>query len=83
MLINFNATFQNETIKIQGCYAPSLGDDPEFFLKCKEILDNSPESHGILLGDLNTTLDPNLDKCYYKHDYLTDASILPQSSSRY
>ena len=68
MLINFNATFQNKTIKVLGCYAPSSGNDPDVFLECKEILDKSPESHGILLGDLNTTLDPNLDRHYYKHD---------------
>ena len=68
MLVTFNATFQNETIKILSCYAPSLGDDPEFFLNCKEILDNAPESHGMLLGDYNTTLDPNPDRCHYKHD---------------
>ena len=68
MLLNFNTTFQNKTIKVLGCYVPLLGDDPEFFLECKEILDNSPENQLILLGDLNTTLDPNLDRRYYKHD---------------
>ena len=60
MLISFKLTVQNEEIRILGCYAPSSGDDPEFFTQCKEILDQSSETHGILLGDLNTTLDPIL-----------------------
>ena len=68
MLLNFNVTVQNETIKVLGCYAPSSGDEPEFFVNCKEILDNSPENHGLILVDLNTTLDPNLDRQFYKHD---------------
>ena len=64
MLVSFKATIQNETIRVLGCYAPSSGDDPEFFLECKELLDNSQESHGKCLGDLNTALDPNLDRHY-------------------
>ena len=68
MLISFNVSVQNEVIKILGCYAPSSGDEPEYFVECKDILDNSPENHGLMLGDLNTTLDPNLDRRYYKHD---------------
>ena len=68
MLMSFNITSQNEIIKVLTCYAPSSGDDPEFFIKCKEILDNSTEKHGILIGDYNTTLDPHLDRCNYKHD---------------
>ena len=66
--MSFNITSQNETLKVLTCYAPSSGDDPEFFIKCKEILDNSTEEHGILIGDYNTTLDPHLDRCNYKHD---------------
>ena len=38
------------------------------FLNCKEILDNAPESHGMLWGDNNTTLDPIIDRRQYKHD---------------
>ena len=68
MLLSFNISSQNETVKILTCYAPSSGDDPEFFIKCKEILDNSTDNHGILMGDFNTTLDPHLDRRNYKHD---------------
>ena len=52
MLLSFNVTVQNETIKFLGCYAPSSGDEPDFFVDCREILDNSTESHGLILGDL-------------------------------
>ena len=68
MLISFNVSVQNEVIKVLGCYAPSSGDEPEYFVNCKDILDNSTENYGLMLGDLNTTLDPNLDRRYYKHD---------------
>ena len=68
MLISFKLTVQNEEIRILGCYAPSSGDDPEFFHQCKEILDQSTETHEILLSDLNTTLDPVLDQKNYKTD---------------
>ena len=68
MLLSFNVSAQNEIVKILTCYAPSSGDDPEFLIKCKEILDNSTINHGILMGDFNTTLDPNLDRRNYKQD---------------
>ena len=64
MLVSFNATFQNKTTRILGCYAPLSGNDPEYFLDCKELLDNAQETHGLFLGDLNTTLDPQLDRRY-------------------
>merc|ERR1712163_42947 len=66
MLLSFNVSAQNEIVKILTCYAPSSGDDPEFFIKCKEILDNSTVNHSILMGDFNTTLDPNLYRRNYK-----------------
>ena len=59
---------QNESIKILVCYAPSAGDEPEYFINCKEILYQSNEDHGMLLGELNTTLDPVLDRKNYKSD---------------
>ena len=62
MLVSFRLKIQNETIRILGCYAPSSGDEPEYFVKCKDILNQSNESHGMIIGDLNTTLDPILDR---------------------
>ena len=77
--MSFNITFQNETIKVLSCYAPSSGDDPDFFLNCKEILDNSPESHRMLIGYYNTTLDPVLDRRNYKHDNHTKSRLVINS----
>ena len=68
MLVSFRLKVQNESIRIFGCYAPSEGDEPECFIKCKEILDLSTEDHGMILGNLNTTLDPVLDRKKYKTD---------------
>ena len=68
MLVTFRLKIQNETIRILGCYAPSSGDEPEYFVKCKDILNQSNESHGMIIGDLNTTLDPVLDRKNYKTD---------------
>ena len=51
-----------------GCYAPSSGDDPDYFINCKEILDQSVEEYGMILGDLNTTLNPILDRKNYRTD---------------
>ena len=51
-----------------GCYAPSSGDDPEYFIKCKESFDLSTDDFGMILRDLNTTLDPILDRKNYKTD---------------
>ena len=68
MLVSFRLNIQNESIRILGCYAPSSGDEPEFFVKCKDILNQSNESHGMIIGDLNTTLDPILDRKNYKTD---------------
>ena len=39
-----------------------------FFVKCKDILNQSNESHGMIIGDFNTTLDPILDRKNYKTD---------------
>ena len=79
MLLSFNVSAQNEIVKILTCYAPSSGDDPEFFIKCKEILDNSTINHGILMGDFNTTLDPNLDRRNYKQDNHVKSRIVINS----
>ena len=48
MLISFRLVVQNEEIRILGCYAPSSGDDPEFFHQCKEILDQSTETLSLI-----------------------------------
>ena len=57
-----------EYIRILGSYAPLASDEPEFFYKCKDVLNLSTEKHGLIVGDLNTTLHPELDRKNYKTD---------------
>ena len=68
MLLSFQLKINNEYVRILGCYAPSTGDEPEFFYKCKDVLNQSKENHGMIVGDLNTTLNPDLDRKNYKTD---------------
>ena len=76
MLISFRLKIQNESVRILGCYAPSVGDEPEYFVKCKEILDQSNELHCIFVGYLNTTLNPVLDRKKYKRDNHKKSSMV-------
>ena len=66
-IISFRLKIQDYAIRILGCYAPSFGDDPDYFINCKEILDQSTE-YGMIVGDLNTTLNPILDRKNYRTD---------------
>ena len=68
MLLSIQLKIYNEYVRILGCYAPSAGDEPEFFYKCKDVLNQSKENNGMMVGDLNTTLNPDLDKKNYKTD---------------
>ena len=68
MLLGFRLKINNEYVKILRCYTPSAGDEPEFFYKCKDVLNQSKENHGMIVGDLNTTLNLGLDMQNYKTD---------------
>ena len=58
---------------------PHLGMTLNSLLTAKKILVNSPNSHGMLIGDYNTTLDPFLDRCNYKHDNHTKSRLVINS----
>ena len=49
-------------------YAPSQGQDIEFFLRIRSLQLNCDEPHQIICGDFNTTLNTSLDK----QGYITD-----------
>ena len=68
MLLSFQLHINTEYVRILGCYAPSDGDKPEFFIKCKDIFNQSKEKHGLIVSDLNITLNPILDRKNYKTD---------------
>ena len=62
MLLSFRLKINTEYVRILGCYAPLNGDESEFFFKCKDIHNQSKEKHGLIVGDLNTPLNPILDR---------------------
>ena len=62
MLLSFRFKINSAFIIILGCYAHLDEEDPKFFLNCKDILNKSEEKHGLIVGDLNTALDPILDR---------------------
>ena len=59
----------NETkIAVIAVYAPSHGQDVDFFLQLRGIQLNCDEPHQIICGDFNTTLNKVLDKLGYHTD---------------
>ena len=67
-------TASNETIDIAAIYGPSDKDDPAFFERVSDKLDNRGYQHKIIIGDWNTTLDA----CNDQLNYITD----PHKKSR-
>ena len=55
-------------ISVAACYAPSHKDDDEYLLKVKSTLDQRTSPFQLLLGDLNTVLDPERDRTGYVTD---------------
>ena len=68
MLLSFRLKINNKYVRILGCYTPSVGDEPEFFHECKDELNQAKENHGMIVGDLNATLNPDIDRKNYKTD---------------
>ena len=61
-------TASNETIDIAAIYGPSDKDDPAFFEKVSDCLNNRGYNHKIIIGDWNTTLNTANDQL----NYITD-----------
>ena len=55
-------------ITIFGVYGPSGGEKAAFFLKLREHTLQHADSNCLIIGDLNTTLDENMDKKNYETD---------------
>ena len=66
MFLGFRVQMYNEYVKIMGCYVLLDEDDKEFFLQCKYKLNQASETHGMIVGDFNTTFNPKLDRKKYK-----------------
>ena len=58
----------DEHIAVFATYAPSQGNNVEFFHDLRRSQLDSTEKYQIIAGDLNTTLDPLLDKEGYLQD---------------
>ena len=76
MLLSFWLKINTEYIRVLGCYAPSAGDEPEFLYKCKNVLNHATEKHGMIVGDLNNTLHPDLDRKNYQTDSHKNLELL-------
>ena len=68
-ILNFEIKINAEWINVVAIYAPPERDDPNFFLEAKAALDSMEGDNGILLGDYNTTIDPDKDR----HAYIGDS----------
>ena len=55
-------------IAVIAVYAPSQGQDVDFFLKVRSVQLNCEEPHQLICGDFNTTPDKILDKSGYITD---------------
>ena len=67
-LISFQARINVTYVNFVPVYGPPEGDNPNFFLTAKSILDSMDGDYGLILGDFNTTMDPVKDR----YGYLTD-----------
>ena len=57
--------FKDLSLQIINAYAPNI-DTPEFFRKLERHIETAETDYTILCGDLNITLNPNLDCDNYK-----------------
>ncbi len=67
-LLEFNFKTNNVWVNFVACYNPPDVDDPSFLLEAKSSLDSMQGDLGLILGDLNTTLDPKWDRYGYTQD---------------
>ena len=56
----------NSTFKIFNIYASNL-DSPDFFKKLSTLIQEGSQDYTVICGDLNLTLEPEIDKFNYKH----------------
>ena len=61
--------YEDTSFAIFCTYAPSDGMDTEFLHKIRRAQLHSEETHSAILGDLNRTIDPDLDRIGYTRDH--------------
>ena len=67
--LKLSMTYENISFAIFCCYAPSDGKNTEFLHTVRRAQLNSTETHSAIIGDLNCTLEPNLDRTGYLQDH--------------
>ena len=54
------------SLRLLNVYAPNI-DNPFFFMKIREYMEESTEMYTLLCGDLSLVLDPKMDSQNYLH----------------
>ena len=67
--LKLSLKYEDTTYGIFCTYAPSLGQNTDFLLNIRRNQLNSTEDHTAIIGDLNCTLDQDLDKYGYTTDH--------------
>ena len=67
-ILKLSFTIDTKRLAIFATYAPSHGRNVQFFNELRQAQLKSEEEYQIIAGDLNTTLDPEMDKIGYTGD---------------
>ena len=67
-LISFRVKVNITWINFVSIYGPPEADNSDFFLTTKSTLDNMEGDFGLICGDFNTTMNPDLDQYGYTTD---------------
>ena len=67
-LLSFKAKINTNWVNFVTIYAPPHDDNPDFLLHAKSIVDSMDGDYGLILGDFNTTMDPDMDRFGYTAD---------------
>ena len=71
----------NLTFRIFNTYAPN-SDSPDFFKKLNTLIQEGNQDYTVICGDLNLTLEPEIDSYNYKHiNNLLPRSVLLDTMS--
>ena len=67
-MIKFQVKHNSNQFNVVAIYAPPERDDPNFLLEAKSALDSMPGDNGLIIGDFNSTKDPDMDRIGYQTD---------------
>ena len=67
-MVKFQSKHNSNLMNFVAIYAPPECDDPNFLLTAKSALDSMPGDNGVIIGDFNSTKDPEKDRVGYQTD---------------